>query len=150
MRAEQFNFVKNIKKVNLRAILRNVLKEHERDILDLQKEQMSAGLADMGDEIQPAYRDRTIQLKKAKGQENDHVTLRDTGSFYRKQYAKFSVDHFEITSSDRKRLKLLRKYSGNRGGDIFGLAPESKAVLADMIKPEIQNEFKDKVLKAIS
>jgi len=146
MRPENFNFARKLKSINLRAIYRNAIKEHERDILDLQKEQMSAGLADQGDDIEPGYRPRTIELKKAKGQETDHVTLQDTGAFYRGQYVKFAVDHFELTSRDRKRNKLVRKYHGNRGGDIFGLAPESKEVLGAMILPDIQDEFRDRLL----
>lgn len=147
MRAEDFNFVRKLKQINLRAIYRNVVKEHERDALDLQKEQMSAGIADQGDDIEPGYRPRTIELKKAKGQETGHVTLQDTGAFYRGQYVKFSIDHFEITSRNRKRNKLVLKYHGNKGGDIFGLAPESKEVFGAMILPDLQREFREKALK---
>lgn len=141
---------RRLKKVNLRAILRNAIKEHERDALDLQKEQMSAGIADQGDEIQPSYRPKTIALKLAKGQPVDRVTLRDTGKFYRGQYIKYSVDKFEITSRDRKRNKLVNKYEGNRGGDIFGLTPANKKYFGQMIKPEILDEYRYRALKELN
>lgn len=150
MKAEDFNFVKKLKSINLRAIYRNAIKEHEQDIVDLQQEQLSAGLADQGDELQPGYRPRTIENKLAKGQPVDRVTLKDTGEFYRKQYVKYSIDKFEISSRDRKRNKLVNKYTGNRGGDVFGLMPVNKIILAEMIKPEIQNEFRERVFKALS
>jgi hypothetical protein len=150
MKAEDFNFVKKLKSINLRAIYRNAIKEHEQDIVDLQQEQLSAGLADQGDELQPGYRPRTIENKLAKGQPVDRVTLKDTGEFYRKQYVKYSIDKFEISSRDRKRNKLVNKYTGNRGGDVFGLTPSSKTILAEMIKPDIQEEFRERVFKALS
>ena len=149
MKAQDFNFVKKLKSINLRAIYRNAIKEHEQDIVDLQQGQLSAGLADQGDELQPGYRPRTIENKLAKGQPVDRVTLKDTGEFYRKQYVKYSVDRFEITSRDRKRNKLVNKYSGNRGGDVFGLTPSNKVILGEMIKPDIQQEFRDRALKLI-
>lgn len=150
MKAEDFNFVKKLKSINLRAICRNAIKEHEQDIVDLQQEQLSAGLADQGDELQPGYRPRTIENKLAKGQPVDRVTLKDTGEFYRKQYVKYSIDKFEISSRDRKRNKLVNKYTGNRGGDVFGLTPSNKIILGEMIKPDIQDEFRERVFKALS
>lgn len=149
MRPEQFNFVKSLKNINLRAILRNVLKEEESDILDLQKEQMSAGLADKGDEIQPGYTKKTREIKQKKGQPSDRVTLKDTGAFYRDQYVKYSVEHFEITTRNRKRLKLIDKYHGNRGGDIFGLSEESRMILVRSILPIIQRLYRERALRDI-
>lgn len=149
MRPEQFNFIKPLKSINLNAILRNELKEAESDIIDLQKEQMSAGLADKGDEIQPGYTKKTREIKGKKGQPTDRVTLKDTGAFYRDQYVKYSVQHFEITSRNRKRLRLIDKYHGNRGGDIFGLSEESRIILAKSILPRIQNIFRERALKAV-
>ena len=134
---------------SLKKILNNALKEHEHDILDMQKEQLSGGLLDKGDEIAPPYAKKTIEKKKAKGQEVDRVTLNDTGSFYRKQYVKYSKDHFEITSRDRKRNKLVRKYDGGGrlGGDVFGLTEENREMLRDMLLPELQILIKDKLFR---
>lgn len=153
---DQFPFVRKIrkiKKVNLTSIVRNALREHERDILDLQKEQLSAGVADMGDEIRPRYARRTIRYKKKKGQPYDRVTLRDKGGFYRRMFIRFRARDkadFTISSSDRKRAKLEGRYHGQRGGHIFGLAPQNKLYLSrGILLPEIQRDFKDKIINAI-
>lgn len=149
MRESDFNFIKPLKSINLNAILRNALREEERDILDLQQEQLSAGLADAGDELIPGYAKKTLQNKRAKGQPDDRVTLKDTGAFYRGQYVKYSIDHFEITSRDRKRKKLTDKYHGHQGGDVFGLTPENKAILMSTILPIFQDEYRERALKAM-
>lgn len=148
MKPKDFDiFTAPLKSIKVLKLLNDALKEHERDILDLQKEQMSAGLAERGDDIQPAYSPVTIEKKKLKGQEWEHVTLKDTGAFYADQYVKFMSSQFEITSRNRKRKKLVEKYQGNRGGDIFGLTPESREELCRIILPLLQYYYQEKLLK---
>jgi hypothetical protein len=132
-----------------KRIILNAVKEQESDVLDLQKDQLNAGLLDKGDAIEPPYAPFTVQKKKKKGQDADRVTLRDTGSFYNKQYVKFHRESFEITSRDRKTQKLKRKYDGRGrlGGDVFGLTDESKMLLGRAILPLIQHEVRDRLFK---
>lgn len=132
-----------------KRIILNAVKEQESDVLDLQKGQLNAGVLDKGDAIEPPYAPYTVAKKKKKSQDTDRVTLRDTGSFYNKQYVKFHRDSFEITSRDRKTQKLKRKYDGRGrlGGDIFGLTEESKLILGRAIMPLIQYEVRARLLK---
>lgn len=131
----------------LKKIVINAVKEQTADVIDLQKEQLSAGILDMGDEIKPPYRPKTIEKKRKKGQPTDRVTLYDKGAFYRNIYAKFS-DVIEISSRNQKAAKLKAKYDGGQfGGDIFGLTPGNKEFLKEIIRPLIEDAIRDLVIK---
>lgn len=131
----------------LKKIILNAVKEQTPSLIDLQQEQLSAGLLDMGDEIKPPYRPRTIEKKKKKGQPTDRVTLRDKGAFYRNMYAKFT-DVIEISSRSAKTAKLKNKYDGGqRGGEIFGLTPGNKEILKEEIRPLIEDALRDLIFK---
>ena len=56
------------------------------------------------------YSPLTIQIKQAKGQPTDRVTLRDEGDYHRSFYIKVGSDHFEVKASDSKAEKLAREY----------------------------------------
>lgn len=131
----------------LKKLVINAAKEQTTDIIDLQKEQLSAGILDMGDEIKPPYRPKTIAKKRRKGQPTDRVTLFDKGAFYRNIYAKFS-DVIEISSRNQKTPKLKQKYDGGQfGGDIFGLTPGHKELLKETIRPLIEDSIRDLIMK---
>jgi hypothetical protein len=136
-------FITPLRRVNLRQALKEAAMQHRQDALDLQQEQQYAGKEATGQEITPAYARLTVQIKKAKGQPADRVTLKDTGAFYRQQYTAFQNDHFEIKSRNGKTPKLLEKY----GENIFGLTAGNKARLAGWIKPDMQRIYRSKLLK---
>lgn len=148
MKASDFVILsKKLKRIDLERILRDILKRSEHDIIDLQQEQLSAGIADKGDDIYPAYTKNTIERKKKKGQPFDRVTLKDRGAFYRRMHAKFAKDHFELTSSNGKKSNLVDKYHGVRGGDIFGLTQENREFLVFRILPEIKQKYREQLEK---
>ena len=95
-------------------------------IADLNAEQMFKGLRADGSEITPGYSELTKEIKRAKGQPIDRVTLFQTGAFYRGLYASVTGLNIVIGSTDAKSGKLERKYSKAKGS-IFGLSGKYNA-----------------------
>ena len=95
-------------------------------IADLNAEQMFKGLRADGSEITPGYSELTKEIKRAKGQPIDRVTLRDTGAFQASIFAKTQGLNIVIGSTDVKSGKLERKYSKAKGS-IFGLSGKYNA-----------------------
>lgn len=92
-------------------------KDTEAEAVDLNVQQMLDGGTAKGGPI-GEYSEFTKQIKKAKGQQSQWVTLRDEGDFQRGMYFKTLTEQYaEINSSDWKVDKLTEKY----GADIFGL-----------------------------
>ncbi len=76
-----------------------------------------------GLELYPFYAQSTILYKKEKGQRYDHVTLNDSGAFYKTFEVIVSDDYFLINADPNKGDNdLLDIY----GEDVLGLTEESK------------------------
>ena len=89
------------------------------------------------------YSPRTIEIKKAKGQPTDRVTLRDTGDFHSSFHVEVGPDRFEIKASDWKTEKLLKKY----GMGILGLTQENLAELIwQYIYPDLLKTTRDIII----
>ena len=127
------------KAVDMEVVFRRVIRRDPDEIHARQQVQMYDGLDANGQPIQPAYTPFTVAIKKTKGQPTDRVTLKDTGSFYRKQFVRFHADHAVIDSKDKKAEDLKAKY----GEDIFGLNEPSRERLAAYLKTWLQIEFEE-------
>lgn len=89
----------------------------------------------------PDYSPVTIQIKKAKGQRTDHMTLRDTKAFHKRMYAELQGETLKISSHDSKAQMLKGKY-----GDIFGLMDEiRRSVSIKYVKPIFINKIRAKL-----
>lgn len=93
------------------------------------------------DEIGGEYKPFTIEMKKAKGQPYNRVTLFDTGAFYSGFFVKVFDRGWELNSRDPKRNKLKNRW----GEDIFGntQADEKEfnknTVLPDLLEHALNN-----------
>lgn len=76
-----------------------------------------------GLELYPFYAQKTILYKKEKGQRYDHVTLNDTGAFYRSFEVIVSDEYFLINADPKKGDNDLFNIYGE---DVLGLTEESK------------------------
>jgi len=85
-----------------------------------QKEQMFDGINSEGLAIEPEYHPFTVQVKEAKGQPSNRVTLKDTGDFYEGIYTDPKGDKMYVDSKDTKSNALQEKY----GDQIFGIQGE--------------------------
>lgn len=126
----------------INTLLQDLIVKNAQIIKGLQTNgQMYAGVKSDGTDIEPAYTRLTVSIKNEKGQPTDRVTLKDTGSFYKKVYIKADNQGFEMDSTDSKRDKIVTKYTE----DIFGLTPENKRALASYIKGQLINEIKQRL-----
>lgn len=120
--------------------LLKIIKKHEARLVDYNIEQMMEGKNSDGSVIEPAYTERTVEIKKHKGQRSDVVTLRDEGVFQQKMEADTRAFPVDISSADFKTPKLVDKY----GEKIFNLNNENtEKFVREDIAEDIKQYYKD-------
>lgn len=125
------------------ADLFKILKESEAAAVDLNINQMLSGIDSNGEFITPEYTERTVEIKKAKGQPYDRVTLRDEGDFHRSMFMEGSSFPATFNSTDYKTPFLEDKY-----GEFFGLTKESKSDLREgYTNAEVKRYYREQVLR---
>lgn len=110
-------------------LLSSIIEQNEAYICDMnaQEQLYERGENRLGVSImdyQP-YSPVTIEIKKAKGQPYNRVTLRDEGDFEASFFLQVGSDSFEIKASDFKAEHLVKRY----GHQILGLSDENKLIL---------------------
>lgn len=117
-----------------------VVLKHEAEIVDLNIGQMMDGKNWDGSDIEPEYRPLTIEIKKAKGQIFDRVTLRDEGVFHGKMYLEGDAFPLQSNSSDVKTGLLDEKYNADK---FFGYSEQSKKTITqEVVKQDVQEYYK--------
>lgn len=129
--------------LEMQEAIEKVIRDNQEIIVEMNSEDQlfEKGITSQGKSIADyaPYRPVTIQIKQAKGQPTDRVTLRDEGDFHSSFYIEFQSDGFEIKASDRKAPKLLFQY----GTEILGLSDENFLDLANnYIRPAIIEHFR--------
>ena len=143
------NLLQAAVKVDLPFLLENSLIETAPVYVELQREQMFAGIQSDGKEIQrigakyKGYATSTIKIKEKKGQPTDRITLKDTGSFYADTFADARAEGIISDSADEKSAKLQEDY----GSKIFGLADPSKQAYINKVRPEFIRQTTDQLNK---
>ena len=85
------------------------------------------------------YSPLTIEIKQAKGQPFDRVTLRDEGDFESSFFLDIGEDRFEIKAADFKTEGLIQKY----GRQILGLTVENLTILIwEYVYPGVMDKVK--------
>lgn len=133
-----------LKKFNRNAsrFVLNELRNQEALIVDMNAEEQlfEHGMTNEGVKIDSyaPYASYTVEVKKAKGQPTDRVTLRDTGAF-ESSFKLIKKGHgFEIIATDEKADELAFQY----GSDIFGLTDENmNEIKEQFIRPRIELEL---------
>lgn len=123
-------------------VIEQVRKNEDFALFLVTEDQLFKGFDSEGRRIRPPYAALTRQIKRAKRQPTDRVTLRDTGAFYEGMEMLYGSDEFTIINIDAKTPKLRAKY----GRDILGLNEQSRDLLALKIKPDLQEDFKQSVV----
>jgi hypothetical protein len=128
-----------LKQGGLNAIIQDEVINEAGFVMDLNRDKQlyDKGIKSDGNKL-PSYTRYTKSIKKQKGQPYDRMTLRDTESFQNKFYLKIDNSKFTIDSTDKKRNKLVERFTGF----IFGLTPENKNILAHKIAPNIIKKIK--------
>jgi signal peptidase I len=130
-----------IKALDINKISVDSLNETNRERETLNIEQINQGFRADGTPILPSYTQYTIQIKRAKGQPYDRVTLQDTGDFYRGIKSSAAGNSIVTDSTDSKTAKLKKKYETARG-KLFGLGKEFKA---EYIEKDLRPVFNQKI-----
>ena len=119
--------------------LLKIIQKHENEAVDLNIEQMMAGQDSDGGRITPEYTPFTVEIKKAKGQPSDRVTLRDEGSFQQKMF--MNADKFPVIfdSSDSKTDAIVDKY----GKNVFGLDRQHLGDFKEDISEDVKKYYAD-------
>ena len=135
-----------IREASINKLMREVwrdsrLKEY---YIELNQEQLyEHGTDSNGNEIQPAYTFATVFIKRSKGQKADHVTLKDTGKFYKSFRIGIYSEGFIIDADGQKdETNLFDKY----GIDILGL----NAVNQWQFNQILIREIREKVIQMLS
>jgi hypothetical protein len=109
----------------------------------LNREQLFKGIRADDSEIKPDYTPRTIQIKKAKSQPVDRVTLKDKGNFYSSIRANLQADSVKINASDSKTPKLEAKYKP----EIIGVTFDNRQIVARKLAPDMLRYIIEKIFR---
>lgn len=127
-------------------IIQQIIWDNEAYIVDMNAEEQlyEQGVNRLGVSISDyaPYSPVTIEIKKAKGQPYNRVTLRDEGDFESSFFLEVGQQQFEIKASDWKTEELIKKY----GRQILGLTDENISMLIwQYIYPDLINEAKKQI-----
>lgn len=121
-----------------------IIMDYEAEIVDMNVEDQlfERGVNRLNVNImdyQP-YHPETIEIKMAKGQPYDRVTLRDEGDFHSSFHLNIDSEKFEIVADDEKTEWLKKRY----GRQILGLTVENARELAESyVQPDLIKKLKE-------
>lgn len=136
-------WISAVKSVDPFEVLREVLKEHHADIIELNQLQLDKGIKADGTRLSP-YSEPYKKLRRRMGLQAANKDLKFTGDFRDAMYANPTKDYTIIGSRDFKE-KFLEKMEGN---EIQGLTDESiESLLWDY---GVAEDFTNKYIAKIS
>lgn len=142
----------NVKNLKSEKILIQILvdKNVQNFIIDLNRiEQLFNDGTDANGEFLGYYSEATELINRGLGNNKttaDHITLKDTGDFYKSFFVRIYVDGFTIVANSVKDETDLTEVYGK---DIIGLSENSKYELYKEIKPNILQFVKKEILKGL-
>jgi hypothetical protein len=134
-----YNLLQASLKLNISELIEDAMSETQSEYINLQKEQMFAGIQSDGAQINrlgasyQGYAPSTIKAKQKKGQPTDRVTLKDKEDFYNGIFAETRSEGFNVDSLDEKSAKLQTDY----GLKIFGLNDEYRSQYAEILMQKL-------------
>lgn len=132
--------------INSGKWVQQIIYDNEAYIVDLNAEEQlyEQGVNNLGVSISDyaPYSPVTIEIKKAKGQPTNRVTLRDEGDFESSFFLEVGQNQFEIKASDWKTEELIKRY----GRQILGLTNENiEKLIWDFIYPDLLSKLKNEL-----
>lgn len=132
--------------INSGKWVQQIIYDNEAYIVYLNAEEQlyEQGINNLGVSISDyaPYSPVTIEIKKAKGQPTNRVTLRDEGDFESSFFLEVGQNQFEIKASDWKTEELIKKY----GRQILGLTNENiEKLIWDFIYPDLLSKLKNEL-----
>ena len=142
----------NVKNLKSEKILIQILvdKKVQNFIIDLNRiDQLFNDGTDANGEFLGYYSEATELINRGLGNNKttaDHITLKDTGDFYKSFFVRIYKNGFTIIANSIKdKTDLTEVY----GKDIIGLSENSKYELYKEIKPSIINFVKKSIFKGV-
>lgn len=136
---------KKLGKIKREKMYRDILNQrHIKDlILEMNKDQLYELGEDSTGRSLGDYAPTTVEAKKKKGQRYDHITLRDTGTFYDSFKTKVDEDGIVINADGQKDggSDLLVDF----GVDVLGLNDFNMNRLRDVLQTEIVHYILNKL-----
>ena len=131
----------DIKEAGFDKFLAKTVSDNKGKILALVKNRLfQRGEDGDGKKISPGYSRKTIAKKRNKRQRTSHVTLRDTGEFYKSMFVEFINNNIIIDSNDDVTPLLEEKY----GEAILKLTDyELDFVIDSILEPAINKFIND-------
>lgn len=124
----------------LTATVGEVVRANGHVLEDANTAQLAEGLDADNRDITPEYAPLTVEIKQAKGQPTDRVTLRDSGDFYAGIVAQVRGEAVEMVGTDPKTQQLQQDY----GNAIIGLSDAAVAEFReDYVRPELQAKTRE-------
>lgn len=118
------------------------LDDKESQLEDLNISQLKKGIDSNSEDILPEYTQFTKDIKAAKGQPTDRVTLEDEGDFHSSITFDLNLDEIVYYATDEKTDKLLDKY----GDNVLGLNKKSRIEVKELILEDLYSIIKKWIL----
>ena len=141
----------NIQKLDLNDIFLSMWRRNDVQdyIIELNTEgEKTSQLFELGVDSQGNrlgdYSGFTKNIKASKGQRIDHITLKDTGEFYKSFKVTPNKKGFRISANPNKEDNNL---FDDFGIDIVGLTKENVKLLLDFIEPMFSKEFEKRLFQ---
>jgi len=145
---------RNVKKLNedkaFQKVIRTTAIQVEAIRLNVDEQLFKRGVDIFGNGLRSmyarggnVYADRTIVLKREKGQPTDRVTMRDTGAMGKTERAIINGDSLILDMNTIKDGKDLQK----TWGGIVGLDEYSKEILIEKSKPIVLDYVKNTIFQ---
>jgi len=137
------NIIENLENIDVNTLVDRFFKENREFILNLNREQLYEYGEDSEMVFLGEYKESTKTIKKRKGQRYDHITLNDTGKFYKSFTLKlqgnelvYDANPFKFTETGEK-VNLFELY----GVNVLGLNKENKEIVLIKLYEWIEGAF---------
>lgn len=119
----------------------NIIQDNDWEIIGMNTDEQlyEQGITATGVSIADyePYSDYTVEIKQAKGQPTNRVTLRDTGEFHHSFELETDNEKMMIVAGDVKTIKLCQRY----GDEIMGLTQENiERFEKETLMPELMTQ----------
>lgn len=126
-------------------VVREVVADHEAEIVDMQLEQLLSGKNAEGEDITPLYKSPDYAAYKQHVNPKPAYRVPDmkaTGDYHESIKAEVKGKQIQIIATDHKAGKLERKY-----GPLLGLTPENRERLkGEILRPYIFDKMRERLL----
>jgi hypothetical protein len=144
------NIISNLQQFDWGAELENIVETNKDALAELQAEQWYEGKDSEGQPITldgRGYSKKTFEIKTAKGQPTDRVTLTDTGALAASLQADVNNQTFTLKGNTSYEAELIER----TGEQVYGLDEEKRLQFGvNVTLPSIKMIFKDKTGFVIS